>query len=551
MRFIRKALRDVSLKRKILGISAVFLSGMLVSVLFGVAYLVQQNHKIQDAIFEAADQTNIAMTVRMHLLEVDKTISYLIAIDDTSKVRKTSVQVIKANALLQESLSKLNAAIKNNKKVGEMISLINDIRPIYLKLMKLARENEDSKAIAVMETLDSKLQLINNLSKNILNEVELSAKAIAQNAAEKSESIIYILAIFLGLGVIVGAFIAFIAAHTISKPLIKIKNIMGKMASGDLTQNIDCKTAGKDEMGCTLVAIFDSIVKQRELIGDINIASQNILTESDNLDNNAQNLNKVTNTLDRGVLTIRENSANVYQATQNASDGLQATSDEALITANAASALSEEILETIAEYSAFQNKVESTAESSRYLSNIAEKISGFADVIRNISDKTNLLALNAAIEAARAGDHGRGFAVVADEVRLLATSTRVAVNDISSLLDDVSSTIDETVTSMDEVVTGASKNISKLKKVANNASDNSSKVARISSDISELVDVMNTQQQAAETITNTALQLSEVSKMNGSHTENLHALSGNLGKASQGLTQVIKHFNLPEYDVAV
>ena len=114
-------------------------------------------------------------------------------------------------------------------------------------------------------------------------------------------------------------------------------------------------------------------------------------------------------------------------------------------------------------------------------------VQGIVELIKEISNSTNLLALNAAIEAARAGEAGRGFAVVADEVRTLSEKVRESTESVASRVRGMMTLVEQTRAEM----TGISAGTAAAMATSLRAAENFRAMVRNFAEINELTVAIN------------------------------------------------------------
>ena len=272
----------------------------------------------------------------------------------------------------------------------------------------------------------------------------------------------------------------------------------------------------------TLIAVAVSIVSATavtkgitnhvsRLIGVLNEGAQEV-------DNASGQLTHASNTLAEGAT---ENAASLEEtsaALEELSSMTRRNSDNAM----EANALMQQATEAVGKA---HHSMESVIRAMDEISVSGNEIGKIIKTIDEIAFQTNLLALNAAVEAARAGEAGAGFAVVADEVRNLAIRSADAAKNTADL---IASTISN-INSGSEMVNVTAETFTTVQ-------THSAKVAEL---LAEVAEASKEQSQGIGQITTAMTQMDKVTQSNAASAEESASSAGQLSLQAHNLLDAV------------
>jgi methyl-accepting chemotaxis protein len=342
-------------------------------------------------------------------------------------------------------------------------------------------------------TKDRSASMNQRLNAMILRQREKSGGVIttAQQEQAKAVQIVNmvaatVVALIVAIGIITlagGIWTGRVIEKSIAKRIDSLRVFAGNIGNGDFS--VKMKNHGDDEFAQVAHNFNEAVEKIADIVHNITVISGSLSTSSVQLTDTASVLSK--NSKQQASETEQSSQAVFKMSLTNTQVAglIEDTADQAeemrRLTVEGKSSMADTSVELIK----FAGSAVECAEKIELLREKSQGIHKIVDIIKDISEQTNMLSLNAAIEAARAGSAGNAFSVVAENVRSLSMKVSLSADAIKREINEV----EEEIASLTVFMTGH-------KVSAEDVSDRLGKyniiMDRISTSVENVSDMMHT-----------------------------------------------------------
>ncbi|UVL78229.1 methyl-accepting chemotaxis protein [Pseudomonas putida] len=351
-----------------------------------------------------------------------------------------------------------------------------------------------------------------------------------------------LLAVATGLALALGLLAAWAITRQIIIPLRQTLRAAERVASGDLTQNLQVNR--RDELGQLQASMQRMTQGLRELIGGIGDGVTQIASAAEELsavtEQTSAGVNNQKVETDQVATAMNQMTATVHEVARNA----EQASEAALMADQQAREGDRVVGEAVAQIERLASEVVNSSEAMNQLKAESDKIGSVLDVIKSVAQQTNLLALNAAIEAARAGEAGRGFAVVADEVRSLAQRTQQSTEEIEELIAGLQSGTQRVASVMDSSRQLTDSSVELTRRAGTSLETITRTVSSIQAMNQQIATAAEEQTAVAEEINRSVMNVRDISDQTSAASEETASSSVELARLGTHLQGLVGRFKL-------